>query len=193
MIGSVTAAARTGYATTAAQTRQSATTETQTGSSGDAAKVDLSPGSKLLASLSSIILDPKVHMANAEKRLAEVMNELGIPPDTKVDIQLSSSGQFTVTGDHEKLAALQDRLNNGSERELRNSLIGAHNASIIQRIAAASQQTQQKVGANPQAAEMLWNQMLAAADRIKGQGMDFAWSGGTLSGTFADGTSLAIA
>ena len=186
MIGSVTAAAQTVYATTANQTaRSSDTTGVDAATSGDATEVDLSPGGKLLASLPPLILDPKVHMANAQKRLAEVMQQLGIPSDTKIDIKLSSSGQFTVTGDNEKLSELQDMLNDGTERELRNSLIGAHTGSIIQSIAAASQKTQQKVEANPQSAEMLWNQMLAEADRIKSRSMSFSWSGGALSGTFA--------
>ena len=132
-------------------------------------------------------------MQNAETRLNELMQEMGIPPGTKIDIHLSSSGQFTVEGDHEKLAELQDMLNDGSEMDLRNSLVGAHNASIIQRIAGASQRTQQKVEANPQSAEFLWNQMLAEADRIKNQSMDFSYGSGQISGAFSDGTAVAIA
>ena len=196
MIGTVTSAARNAYAITTATTgsskANSSPAQTETSASRDAVKVDLSPGGLLISDL-EIILDPKVHMANAEKRLNELMAEMGIPPGTDVDIHLSNSGQFTVRGDNEKLAELQDRLNDGSEMELRNSLVGAQSSTIIQRIAAASQRTQSQVQASPQNTEALWNQMLAEADRIKALDVDFAFSGGTLAGSLADGTTVPVA
>ena len=193
MIGSVNAAGNSTYVTASASPRQPET-ETQTAkTSGAAIEVSLSPGGELLASLPSLTFDPKVHMANAETRLKELMSELGIPPNTDVDIHMSNSGQFTVEGDHKKLAELEKMLNDGSELELRNSLTAAHNASTIQRIAAASQRTQQQVQANPGNTEALWNQMLAEADRIKNQSADFRFSSGTLSGASSDGTAIAIA
>ena len=196
MIGSATSAARNAYATTTATTSTSkannSPAQTETGASRDAVKVDLSPGGLLLSDL-PIILDPKVHMANAQTRLKELMSEMGIPPNTKIDIHLSNSGQFTIEGDNEKLAELQDRLNDGSEMELRNSLVGAQSSTIIQQIAAASQRTQHQVEANPQNTEALWNAMLADAERIKALDVDFAFSGGTLAGTLADGSTVPVA
>jgi len=196
MIGTVTSAARNAYATTTATTSTSkannSPAQTETSASRDAVKVDLSPGGLLISDL-EIILDPKVHMANAQTRLKELMSEMGIPPGTEIDIHLSKSGQFTIEGDNEKLAELQDRLNDGSEMELRNSLVGAQSCTIIQRIAAASQRTQRQVEVNPQNTEALWNAMLAEADRIKALDVDFTFSGGALAGTLTDGTAVSVA
>lgn len=193
MIGSITATGHTGYASPAARIARPPDTPTRAAPADDGVSVDLSPAGKLLSELPPIILDPKVHMANAEARLKELMGELGIPPGTEIDIELSSSGKVTVSGDHDKLSDLQDMLNDGTEMELRNALVGAHTSSIIQRIGAASRETQEKVEASPGSAEMLWNQLLAEADHIKRQDMNFSFSGGTLDGVFADGTLVAVA
>ena len=193
MIGSVTAASQTAYANSTASTRTVSASEARTASTQQSDKIDISLPAASLATLPEFSLDPRVHMARAETQLNELMAKLGIPPTTEVNIHLSNSGQFTVEGDHKKLAELEKMLNDGSEMELRNSLVGAHTSSIIQRIAAASQATQKQVAANPQSAEMLWNQMLAEADRIKNQSADFRFSSGALSGASADGTAIAIA
>ena len=193
MFGSVTAASQTAYANNTASTRTAPVNEKRTASTQQSDKIDISVPAASLATLPEFSLDPSVHMARAETQLNELMTKLGIPPTTEVNIHMSNSGQFTVEGDHKKLAELEKMLNDGSELELRNSLVGAHTSSIIQRIAAASQATQKQVAANPQSTEMLWNQMLAEADRIKNQSADFRFSSGSLSGASADGTAIAIA
>ncbi len=197
MIGAVTSAARNAYATatTTASTGTSKAnaTQTQTAPSGDATEVNLSPGGKLLANLPPVFLDPKYHMANAEKRLNELMGEMGISPGTDIDIHVSNSGHFTVNGDDEKLAELEKRLNDGSEMELRNSLIGAHTASVIHETAMATAKTSKQVDANPQNADALWNQLIAEAGRISKQSADFRFSSGALSGALSGGSSIEIA
>ncbi|MBU1176281.1 MAG: hypothetical protein KKH72_12825 [Alphaproteobacteria bacterium] len=195
MIGAATATRQTDTISWAARTARPPDMPLRTASieEDDGVTVDLSPAGKLLTNLPPLILDPAVHMRNAETRLTELMSELGIPPGTEINIDLSSAGQFTVEGDHDKLAELEQKLNDGSEMDLRNSLIGAHSGSMIQRIATAARETQLLVEANPKTAKLLWNQLLATADRIKSQSMDFAFSGGALTGTFADGTEVAIA
>ena len=193
MIGSVTSVSQTAYARPTSSTTQANLTAASTTATDDATTLDLSPGAQLLASLPSFSLDPKVHMANAEKRLGELMRQMGIPPDTDIDINVSSSGQITVSGDNDKLAELQTMLNDGTEMDLRNSLIATQTCATIQRIAAATQETQAKVEANPADIEALWNQMLADAEGIKSQSVDFSFSGGSLTGTFSDGTAIAIA
>ncbi len=193
MIGSVSATAAATYATASRIPPQTDATPETSFPQNEGVTVALSPGATLLANLPSIILDPQVHLANAESRLNELRQELGISATTKIDIHLSSSGQFTVSGNDEKLAQLEQMLNDGTERELRNALIGAHSSAIIQRIAAASQETAAAVAANPGDAEALWTQMLAKAESIKSQAMDFSFANGTLNGVFSDGVSLAIA
>lgn len=195
MIGAVSGSTGSPYATSATQSTRVASEpmQTQTASAESDVAVELSPGAKLLSDLPPFMLDPKVHMANAEKRLSELMQLMGIPPNTDIDISVSSNGSITVEGDNEKLADLQQMLNDGTEMDLRNSLIGAHVGATIQRIAAATQSTQAEVEANPQATEALWNRMLAQANNIKNQGMNFSWSGGSLSAAFTDGTAIAVA
>ena len=195
MIGNVSAAGQAGYtAATSTSNRTASAAESQTASDAPADdRVDLSPGGKLLSSLPPVFLDPKYHMANAENRLNELMTEMGISPDTDIDIHVSNSGQFTVNGDDEKLAELEKRLNDGSEMELRNSLIGAHTASIIHETAMATERTSKQAEANPQAAQTLWNQLIAESERISGQSANFSFSSGTLSGALSGGSSIEIA
>ena len=193
MIGPVSGAAQTASSSAVGYSARPAAAPSDTAAAETSDTVALSPGGKLLSDLPPLILDPKVHMANAEKRLAALMEEMGIPANTKIDITVSSSGRFTIDSDNEKLAELESRLNDGSEMELRNSLIGAHSSATIQRIAAAAQNTAARVEADPAHAETLWNQMLATADSIKNQSMAFSYAGGRLGGTFSDGTILAFA
>ncbi len=197
MIGTATSAARNAYATMTATTSASKTNasaaQTQTGASDSATEVSLSPGGKLLSSLPTSFMDPKYHMANAEKRLNELMAEMGIPPGTDIDMHVSNSGRITVSGDSEKLAELEKMLNDGSEMDLRNSLIGAHSASIMHECAMAAQQTSRRAEANPQAAETIWTQLIAQAERIGRQSADFSFSGGKLSGSLSGGGSIEIA
>lgn len=135
-----------------------------------------------LADLPPLILDPKVHMQNAETRLKEIMSEMGIPASTDIDISVSSAGYISVKGDNEQLARLEEMLNSGEEKDLRNSLIGAHTGNIIQRIAAASSMAAEGAEAQPTMADHYFNWVLNIADEAKASSFKVSFTDGKLSG-----------
>lgn len=141
-----------------------------------------------------IELNPEVHKKNAAARLQVVMAELGIPADTQIDIKTSNSGKITVTADHPKAEELEKMLNDGTEMELRNSLIGAHTSAIIQRIGKAMEMAKNAADADPSRLNEFYQWVLSVADHAKGLSGNYTYNQGEVTGGLvrANGTALAI-
>lgn len=163
-----------------------------------AVEISISPAAqkahKFLKSLPELVLDPAVHMRNAAARLKQVMSDLGIPSNTEVKITSNNDGTFKVEADHVKAKELESMLNDGSERELRNALIGAHAGSVIQRIGKAVEIAMRAADANPDKTDEYYSWVRTVANQAKGLKFDFSYSEGEISGNFlkADGTAMAV-
>lgn len=189
------------YTSFAAQHYRSAppqiTSESQDSRDNTAAEnVNISQAGKTaqiaLADLPPLILDPKVHMQNAEIRLKEIMTEMGIPASTDIDINVSNSGHISVKGNNEQLAKLEEMLNSGEEMDLRNSLIGTHTGNIIQRIGAAASMAAEGAEAQPSMADHYFNWVLDIANQAKASSFAVSLTDGKLSGNLlgADGGKM---
>lgn len=164
----------------------------------DAVVVDVSENAqtanRLLRDLAPLDANPAPHLKAAETRLKELMQDLGIPETTKVNISVTKEGTFTVEGEHPLFSQIEEKLNDGSERELSNSLKGAHNGSIMMRIGTAIELAMQGADANSNMTDTYysWVKNTVAAQAIS-MGYEATFNGGTLSGTLIDSKGVAVA
>ncbi|MCG8491001.1 MAG: hypothetical protein MI743_05250 [Sneathiellales bacterium] len=150
-------------------------------------------GVGLLSQLPNITLDPAVHMANAETELKALMQKYGIPEGETVNITSSGDGTFVVEGDHPLLSEVEREINEGTARELRNSLIGAHTGSVISRIGAATEMAMKGADANPSMMETYYDWVLSVANEAKGMSFSYSLQNGELSGSLVTKQGTAIA
>lgn len=148
---------------------------------------------KLLSDLPPLIFDPAVQMQNAENRLKELMRELAIPEGSKVEITSRPDGTFSVEGDHPLLSKIEQSLNDGNERELRNSLIGAHTGTMLQRIGSAIEQAMLGVDANPEKIDSYYGWVRAIANEAKAMDFAFSLESGSLEGSLINNQGQRIA
>jgi hypothetical protein len=140
-----------------------------------ATAVSLSRGGRLLAEFPPLILDPATHLKKANEALKQAMVEMGIPENTPIEIEVSSSGRVTVDMDHEKAGELEKALNpepgegkpGTAVSELRNSMVGASVASVIGRVAAAASMAQEAADKNPANLEQYYAWAKTKADEAK--------------------------
>lgn len=165
---------------------------------GDAVLVDLSEEAKTvrksLSDISSITLDPAVHLDRAEARLKELMAELGIPETSEVNITVNSDGSFEVEGEHALTTVIEERLNEGSERELSNAIKGAHNGSVIQRIGAAVEIASNAAANDPMNADTYYNWVRNTVNpSATSMGYEVTFANGTLSGSLVNSEGQKVA
>ncbi|MFT6556451.1 hypothetical protein [Sneathiella sp.] len=148
---------------------------------------------KLLSEFPPLILDPDVHLKNAEGALKDLLAKYNIPPNTKVSISSDSKGQFTVSGDHPLLAEVETEINEGTAKELRNSLVGAHNGSIIQRIGAAAEMAMRGADQNPGMTDTYYDWVRSVASEAKGFGYSVEFDEGVITGSLINSLGERIA
>ena len=147
---------------------------------------------KSLEGLPEIAMDVDAHMEQAESRLSQLMAQLGMPRDTEVTIRSDRAGRFTVESDHPKAAELEAAIN--ADPDMRNALIGAENAAILSRLAAASAMAMRAADANPDMADRYYDWLRGVAKQTQATPVHFEMAGGSLSGGFtgAQGQILGI-
>lgn len=152
-----------------------------------AVEVSISPQGKkaagLLASLPPMSIDPARHIERAESQLKQIMAELGIPASTSVKIHSKGDGSFRLTADHPKAAELETMINNGAARELRNSLIGAHNGAVLQRTSRAMSMAMKGLAQNPAMGDRYYAWVKGIVDEAMAMGFAFSYSDKGMSGT----------
>lgn len=89
-------------------------------------------------------LDPRVHQANVQQRIQELYDELGIPQDTPLRIDIGSQGELLVDVDHPRGNEIAAAF--AEDHQLRNHVIGLHNSMSLQRIAKAARQVWDSAG-----------------------------------------------
>ena len=152
-----------------------------------AVTVEVSPTgqgiSKLLESLPSNFLDPAYQLGQVETELKAVLDKFGISDQEDITITSKGDGTLTVSGDHPLLGEVEKLINNGDTagRELRNAVIGAHNANVISHIAQASEMFSRGVEENPSMAESYGNWLLGVSSSARSAGLTISMSGGQAS------------
>ena len=152
-----------------------------------AVEVSISPeGQKaagLLASLPPLSLDPALHIKEAQSHLKQIMSELGIPASTDLKIHSTGDGSFRVEADHPKAAELETMINDGTAKDLRNSLVGAHNGTVVQRIAKAMATAMKGTEQNPGKSEQYSAWVQGIASEAMSMRFEFSYSGDKMTGT----------
>jgi|GEM_PF-2496705 len=177
---------------------QSAAEARKTDPYGDAVQVEVSEGAKTvkeaLESLGPISLDPAIHLQKAETRLKELMAELGMPENSEIKITTNSDGSLVVEGDHALTAVIEERLNDGTERELSNALISAHTGTVIQRIAAAVEMASAAAEKDPQNADTYYNWVRDTVNpSATSMGFEVNFTNGTISGSLLNSQGQKVA
>jgi hypothetical protein len=121
----------------------------------------------------------------AEDGLKAALQQLGIPSDTKVSINVNRDGTISVESDSSKNAELEAIVNNN--RDLRNSIVAAQKSAYMSRIADAALQAQNAMNANPSKADYYNNWLMGTVQSIMGMGFTFDFTDGKLSGSFLSG------
>ncbi len=114
------------------------------------------------------------------------MARLGIPENTEVQINIRNDGTFTVDGEHPLMSQIEEKLNDGTERELRNALIGAHNGSVIMHIGEAVEIAMKGADANPSKTDFYYDWVRNVANGAKNSSYDVTLNGGELSASLVD-------
>lgn len=121
----------------------------------------------------------------AEDGLKAAMQQLGIPSNSKVSINLNNDGAISVTGGGNKNAELEAIVNNNMD--LRNSIVAAQNSAYMGRIGDAVSQAQNAMNANPSKADYYNNWLMGTVKSIMGMGFTFDFTDGKLTGLFLSG------
>lgn len=109
-------------------------------------RVSISSQAKNIASMEAravtldfppLSLDPQVHAENAKARISEILTSMGLSTDTPINITSDSQGNIDFEVNHPDREKIRKVLS--EDKELRNSIIGGHNAATLQRIAKAHQ------------------------------------------------------
>jgi len=137
----------------------------------------------LLASLPPLSLDPALHIKEAQSHLKQIMSELGIPASTDLKIHSKGDGTFRVEADHPKAAELESMINDGTAMDLRNSLIGAHNGTVMQRIAKAMATAMKGTEQSPGKSEQYSSWVQGIANEAMSMQFEFSYSGDKMTGT----------
>lgn len=155
---------------------------------GDSASI--SPTSRMvgevLARMPGVSLDSAGHEANAQRDLNVLTTMLGIPASTRIDIQSNNDGSFVVRSGNDAAAArIEQMLNDGSAKALRNDLIGMENSLKIQQVGNAAYQAQQQVDADPAMAAEIYNSLPSISSQIMSQSFSLSFADQRLSYTLA--------
>lgn len=139
--------------------------------------------SNLLRTLPSNIFDPTYQLSRVETELKAVLDKFGISDQEDITISSSGDGTLTVSGDHPLLGEVEKLINTDDRagRELRNAVIGAHNANVINHIGQASQMAAEGFEANPSKIESYSNWLLAVSSSARNASFSISVSGGEAS------------
>ncbi len=163
----------------------------------DAVVVELSDNAKkakkLLGDLPPLILNQTANLEKAETHLKELMKALGIPENTKIDIQSDNAGNFAVTGDHPLVTEIEKQINDGTDRELRNALVGAHTGAVLERIGAATEMAMKGADENPRMTDTYYGWILTVAKSAQSMDYSVSLDQGTISGTLVNSSGKAVA
>jgi hypothetical protein len=83
-------------------------------------------------------------------------------------------------------------INNGTARELRDWLIGAHNGAVLQRTSKAMSMAMRGVAQNPAKGERYYAWVKGIVDEAMAMGFAFSYSGEGMSGTLLKPGNLPI-
>jgi hypothetical protein len=159
-------------------------------SAGDAGMPSAGTGS--LDRLPPDLLNHDIQRAKAADGLRRAMRDLGIPPDTKVEITFTPDGRIHVAADTPQAAELEDAVN--TDRELRNALAATNMSAQLQRLAAVSVKAQAAATANPAQADAINAWLVATAQSMAATPSMLTFDGGTVEARFigSDGRRLGI-
>ncbi|MEH6405069.1 MAG: hypothetical protein V7750_16955 [Sneathiella sp.] len=162
-----------------------------------AVQVDLSDAAKAIKDTMNDVgymdTDP-FNVRGSETRLKNLMDEIGVPEDAEFSIRVNSDGSFEVEGEDPLTRILEERLNDGSEPELADSLKGYNPGSIFQRVAGALAMASDAAKEDPNNAEEYFNWVQESV-KPDAESRDYAvsFSNGKLSGSFLNDEGQQIA
>ncbi|MBL4906566.1 MAG: hypothetical protein JKX94_03865 [Sneathiella sp.] len=148
----------------------------------------------LVGELVPVVYDPAIFLQKGETRLKDLMEELNIPEETEMDIRRNADGTYSVTGDHPQLSKIEEKLNDGSEADLANSLSKAHSGTGFQHVIDALGMAARGAEENPQMAENYF-EWLRSTVQPEANSMDFSisYKDGSLSGSLLDSAGNDVA
>jgi hypothetical protein len=151
-----------------------------------------SAGTGSLDRLPPDLLNHDIQRAKAADGLRRTMRDLGLPPDTKVEITFTSDGRIHVAADTPRAAELEDAVN--ADRELRNALAATNMSASLQRLAAISVKAQAAMAADPTHADAINTWLVATAQSQASMPSTLTFNGWTVDAWFigSDGRRLGI-
>ena len=151
--------------------------------------------SSLLEGIESFNLDPEFHLKNAEGQLKTLLSKFGISSSEDVLIETKGDGSYTLKGEHPLLTEVEKLINSDdkSARDLRNSLAGAYNGSVLQHIGKATEMAMAGADANPSKTDAYYNWIVTVSKSTKGMGFAMTLENGALSGSLVDRQGKAFA
>ncbi|MBL4740720.1 MAG: hypothetical protein JKY12_06985 [Sneathiella sp.] len=159
-----------------------------------AVQVDLSDAAKAISETVGYIDTDPFNVRGSEMRLKDLMDEIGMAEDAEVSIRVNSDGSFEVEGEDPLTTLLEEKLNDGSEPELANSLKGFNAGSIFQRVAGALAMASDAAKENPNNAEEFFNWVQESVNPdAKSMDYEVTFSNGKLSGSFLNDEGYKIA
>lgn len=137
-----------------------------------------------------ISLDPQVHAERARTRIHELLEGMGIDPNT--DIQISSQyGEIDYQIDHPEKDKIEKVLS--EDGELRNSIIGGNNAALIQRAGKAARQAFEGIPENNvEARQRAVDWMLNFIRESQNMPYVLRYEGETVSSSYEDGSGKVV-
>lgn len=144
--------------------------------------------SSILEDLPAFNLDPAFHLNNAEGQLKTLLSKFGISSSEDVSIETNGDGNYTLKGEHPLLSEVEKLINSDdmSARDLRNSLAGAYNGSIIQHIGKAAEMAMAGADANPSQTDTYYNWIVTVSKSTAGMGYAMSFENGELNGSLVD-------
>ncbi len=144
--------------------------------------------SSILQELPEFNLNPEFHLRNAQGQLKTLLSQFGISSGEEVRIETTGDGQYSLSGKHPLLSEVEKLLNSDDRAvaELRNSLAGAYNGSIIQHIGKAVEMAMAGADANPARTETYYNWIVSVSKGTKNMQFAVTMSNGELTGSLQD-------
>ncbi len=147
----------------------------------------------LFSELVPVVYDPAIFFQKAETRFKDLMEELNIPESIEMDIRRNTDGTYSVSGDHPFLPKIKEKLNDGSENGLTDSLSAAHSGTGLQHVLNAMGMAARGAEENPEMAETYFD-WLRSTVQPEANSMDFSmnYKEGSFSGSLVDGSGRDI-
>jgi hypothetical protein len=151
--------------------------------------------SSILNDLPKLNLNPEFHLKNAQSELKALLNQFGISSNEEVGIETKGDGRYTLSGEHPLLSEVEKLINSDDRAaaDLRNSLAGAYNGSIIQHIGKAVEMAMAGADANPARAETYYNWIVSVSKGTKNMQFSMTLSNGEMTGSLVDRTGRTFA